>query len=237
MKRGDWIKINFTGRIKATGEIFDLTGKEEAKKEDVFDEKKKYGPVLVIMGGGFIIPGVEKQLLEMKTGEKKKFDVSPAEALGPRKRELLRVVSVSKFIQKNINPYPGMWINIDGRNCKVLSVSGGRVRVDMNHPLAGKILSYEVEVTEEIKGTGKRVESLLDYYDLRGKISITGKKVGIETESEVNPMVSRLVGETLKKWAGGIDDVEFSTRKKPAGKKDVKNSPKKGAEKSPRAKA
>lgn len=224
MKTGDWIKINFIGRVKSTGEVFDLSKESDAKKLSLFDEKKKYGPVLIITGAGMIIPGVEKEILKLKVGGKAKFDVSPSDALGPRRPELIKIYSVSKFLEKNINPFPGMWVNMDGRNCKINSVSSGRVRVDFNHPLAGKELSYELEVVEEVVTPKKRVDSLIDYYEIEGTAAITGGNVKITHEKEVNPMMQKLIEETLKKWAKGIEKVEFASKGKPLqGKEQVQN--------------
>jgi peptidylprolyl isomerase/FKBP-type peptidyl-prolyl cis-trans isomerase SlyD len=217
MKSGDWILINFLGQVKATGEVFDLTKEEDARKHDLYDEEKKYGPVLVIVSGGMIIPGVEKHLLEMRIGETKEFDVPPAEALGPRRPELMRVFSIAKFMQQKITPFPGLVLNIDGRNAKVLSVAGGRVRMDFNHPLAGKELHYRIEIVELVKETKKQIESLLRYYNVEGKVTITGKKASISPEKEPNPMIKKLIEETLKKWCPGVGSINFLENKAKAG--------------------
>lgn len=232
MKSGDWIKINFVGRIKSTNEVFDLTREEDAKKYELHDEKKKYGPVLVIVGAGTVIPimkGVEKHLLEMKLGEKKAFDVLPADGAGPRKPEMIKVVSTMTFTKKNISPFPGLVLQTDMGHCKVLAVSGGRVRIDYNHPLAGKELSYEVDIVSEIKGTKERVEALLDYYGIPAQVAVTGKKAVITLEDKSNDFVEKLVTETLKKWCGGVDDVEFKSKEKPKEPKaaEIKPEPKK----------
>ncbi len=211
MKKGGWVKIHFLGRLKATGEVFDLSREEDAKKHNLYDEKKKYGPSLVIMGAGFIMPGVEKHLAGMKVGERKSFDVGPAEGIGMRRPELIRVVSISTFTKKNIHPFPGLMLQTDMGNCKVLAVSGGRVRVDYNHPLAGKELSYDVELVEEIKTPKGRVEALLDYYRIPAQVSITEKKAVI-TVDKTHSFVEKLVSETLKKWCDGIDSVEMKVR-------------------------
>lgn len=216
MKKGDWIKVHTLEKVKATDDVFGVTRAEEAKKHGVFDEKKKYGPTLVILGAGFIIPGVENHLLDMKVGERKSFSVLPKDAFGPKKRELIRVVPMSKFIEKNISPFPGMPIQIDNRQCKVLFVSGGRVTVDYNHPLAGKELTYEVEITSEVKDVSERVHALMDYYSLEGSVSAAAKKVTITTEKKTNEFLHRLLAETLKKWCGGVDNVEFKDKEKKA---------------------
>ncbi len=231
MKSGDWVKINYLGTAKATGEVFDLTSEADAKEHGLYDGKKKYGPVLTIIGGGMVIPGVERELLQMKVGETREFDVGPADALGPRRPELIKVISISKFAAQKITPYPGLVLNIDGRNAKVRSVTGGRVMMDFNHPLAGKELHYRLGIVKQLKDPGEMVESLLEYYGLEGKVTIAGKKADISLDKDANPVIKKLVEETLKKWCPAIDSVAFKVKKaKPATKKA-------GEEKSPQGKA
>ena len=216
MENGDWVKIDFTGKVSATGEVFDVTSAEEAKKSGAFEPKRKYGPVLVIIGAGMVMPGVEHELLAMKPGERRDFVVGPADAMGPRRPELIRVVPVSKFSKEKIAPYPGLWVNVDGRNAKVQSVAGGRVRIDFNHPLAGKELSYSVAISEAVTGTARRAESLIDYYGLAGEVSVEGGRVEIKADKKPGQFMEKLIGETLKKWAGGVSEVAFSEHKKGA---------------------
>lgn len=225
MKNGDWVRINFVGRVKATGDVFDASSEADAKKYGIFDEKKKYGPSLVILGAGNMMPGVEKELLGMKVGEKRTFDVSAKEGAGQRRPELIRVISSSKFMEKGINPFPGMWVNIDNRNCKVMAVSGGRVRVDFNHPLAGKELTYEAEIKEDITDRKERVKALLDYYGLSGKVDSEGKKNVITLDKD-NPFMRKIIDETLKKW-GAMDAVEFKSKAEPKGGAENAEAPKK----------
>ncbi|RLJ09464.1 MAG: peptidylprolyl isomerase, partial [Candidatus Aenigmatarchaeota archaeon] len=138
IKEGSFVEIDYVGRVEGTNEIFDLTSEEVAKKEGIYNPKQKYGPVLVIIGANMIIPGVEEQLKNMKPGEEKEFVVEPKKAFGERNSKLVKVISLMEFKKEKIDPVPGMFITIDGLQAKVQSVSGGRVRVDFNHPLAGK---------------------------------------------------------------------------------------------------
>ncbi len=229
MKNGDWVRIHFLGKIKATGDVFDASREADAKEHGVYEEEKKYGPSLVILGAGTMMAGVEKQLLGMKVGEKRSFDVAPKEGAGPRKPELIRVLPASKFMAKGMNPFPGMWVNIDNRNCKVISVTSGRVRVDFNHPLAGKELSYEVEITSEITDKKERIKALLDYYGLTGSVDATTGK-NVVTLDKDNPFMRRIIEDTLKKW-GDTGPVEFKSKAepKPAAKEktaeDAKEKP------------
>src|SRR3989344_5391232 len=64
---------------------------------------------------------------------------------------LLKMIPIKVFFQHKINPVQGAMLNFDGKMGKVLSVSGGRVLVDFNHPLAGKDVIYEVNVKRIIQ--------------------------------------------------------------------------------------
>ena len=66
MKKGDFIKISYTGRLES-GEIFDITDENEAKKNGVFDEKMKYSHVTIIIGANFLVPGLDKAVEDRKS--------------------------------------------------------------------------------------------------------------------------------------------------------------------------
>ncbi|MFH0956858.1 MAG: hypothetical protein V1813_03275, partial [Candidatus Aenigmatarchaeota archaeon] len=152
------------------------------------------------------------------------FDVSPGEGAGPRRPELTRVIPLSKFTEKNMNPFPGLWVNIDNRNCRIMSVTSGRVRVDFNHPLAGKELTYEIEIREEITDKKERIKALLDHYGLKGGVDADGKKNVITLDND-NPFMKRIIAETLKKW-GDTGPVEFfeKEKQKAAEKKETEKA-------------
>lgn len=208
MKHGDFLLINFTGKVKNTGEVFDLTDAEEAKKLKIYNEKQKYGPQLVIIGTGDVVPGVERELKKMKVGEERSFDVSQNEAFGKRNLSLIKVLSAAKFFKKNINPVPGLFVDIDGMACRIMAVSGGRVRVDFNHPLAGKDLSYRVKIVKKISNKKEKIESILERFGLKGTVSVKGEKAELAVEKKPGPAVEKLVTEFVKKWVG-VKDVSF----------------------------
>jgi FKBP-type peptidyl-prolyl cis-trans isomerase 2 len=234
MEKGDWIRIDFVGRVKATGEVFDLTRADDAKSHGIHDEKKKYGPALVIVGAGMIVPGLEKALGGMITGDEKTVALKPSEAFGPRDPKLIRVISMPKFIKEGINPVPNAWINIDGRNCLIRNVAGGRVMVDFNEPLAGKEVEYWVKVVGRVDGKEKRTQSLLEHYGIPGTVEMKPESAEITTEKELPPVIKKLVEEMLHKWAG-IKQVVFSV-KEPKKKADEKSGAPKSADAAPAAK-
>ena len=138
MKEGDFVQIDFVGRVAGTDEIFDLTVKDVAEQHKIVNPGQKYQPALVIVGARMVIPALDRNLQEMQVGEEREFDVRPEEGFGERKPSFIKVFSLSKFREAKVEPAPGRFIDIDGMPAKIQSVSGGRVRVDFNHPLAGR---------------------------------------------------------------------------------------------------
>ncbi len=212
MQDGDFVQIEFVGRVKNTGEIFDLTDEALAKKEGVYQKESKYGPSLVIIGAKSVIPGVEEKIKGMKVGEEKEFEVSPADGFGSREPKLVQILSFTKFIQQKVNPIPGAFVNIDGRNCKIQSVSGGRVRVDFNHPLANKTLLYKLKIINEIKDATERVQGLLKYFGIEGNVKIETDKCEIALKQK-NKFIEKLLEDMVKKWIKEIKTISFTDKK------------------------
>jgi FKBP-type peptidyl-prolyl cis-trans isomerase 2 len=221
MKEGEFVELEYVGRVKLTNEIFDLTSEDLAKKEGIFNPKHTYGPALVVIGSNMVIRGVMKELEKMEVGEERTFDVSPSEGFGMRSPKLIRIVPISKFIENKISPVAGEFFEIDGRQAKVQSVSGGRVRVDFNNPLAGKMLTYRVKVLRRIEGNRNKIEKLLKYYRAEySGLQIKGKAVLVKSEKPLNPILKKFTGDMIKKWLKGIDRIEF--KEKSEGKKVAK---------------
>jgi len=225
MKKGDFVEIDFVGRIASTGEIFDLTDEETAKKEGLHNPKHKYKPSLVIIGSNMAVPGVEKALEKMEPGHEKEFSLSPDEAFGGRDMHLIRIVSMAKFIKEKINPVPGMFVDIDGIRTKVLSVAGGRVRVDFNHPLAGRHLLYKVKLVRHITDTLEKVQSLLSYYGVKCDTTLDSEILTIETEKPMNDFLKKFLSENLMKWIPEVKNITFAD--KDTQKEDIKEEAKK----------
>ncbi len=212
MKKGDFVEIDFVGRIASTGEIFDLTDEETAKKEGLHNPKHKYKPSLVIIGSNMAVPGVEKALEKMEPGHEKEFELVPDEAFGGRDMHLIRIVSMAKFIKEKINPAPGMFVDIDGMQTKVLSVAGGRVRLDFNHPLAGRHLMYKLKLVRHITDTLEKAKSLLSYYGVKCDATLDSEILTIETEKPMNDFLKKFLGENLMKWIPEVKNITFADK-------------------------
>ncbi len=125
------------------------------KGGNVIEKRDEKDPYLVLVGAGELVPGLEEALEKMKEGEEKEIEIPPEKAFGKRDPEKIVIIPEREFKKRGLTPYPGLVIEADGMKGKVLSVSGGRVQVDFNHPLAGKTLVYKVKVVRELKDLGE----------------------------------------------------------------------------------
>ncbi|MBI2579461.1 MAG: peptidylprolyl isomerase [Candidatus Aenigmarchaeota archaeon] len=204
MQKGDFVRINYTGRLES-GEIFDITDSDAARKEGVFSEKARYGPMPVIIGANMLIPGLDKAIEGMNVGDKKDTEIEPEDAFGQRNSNLVKTVSKNVF--KEHEPHPGMIVDFGSMRGRIQSISGGRVRVDFNNPLAGKKLFYHIEVVEKIDGAENKIRAVLDFFDVKSDI-----KLG-EKEAEINAKLPAKMKETLSdmiiRHVEGIERVKF----------------------------
>lgn len=203
MEKGDFVTINYTARVKETDKIFDTTFEDVARKEGIHTENAKYGPVTVVLGARHVIRGLEKALLDMEVGEEKEVDIEPEEAFGKRKRSLVTKVLLREFHKHNLSPRPGMQIEINNRWATVRSVSSGRVILDFNHPLSGKVVHYSVELLNTVEDTKEQIEALLTLLKIKGEVTpdeegFSIKMEGIQKGREKN--VQTLVKREVKKY-------------------------------------
>ncbi|MBU0762624.1 MAG: peptidylprolyl isomerase [Candidatus Altiarchaeota archaeon] len=175
----DFVKINYTGKLE-DGKVFDTTDPELAKKEGIFDEKRVYKPLTVAVGEGQVIKALDEALKSMNVGEKKTVTCDPEGAYGRREASMIRLIPVKYFKQQKMNPFPGLPVEIDGMRGRVQTVSGGRVRVDFNHELAGKTLVFDIEVVEKAQKDEDKIKYLLErsFEGSEGvEIKLAGKKL------------------------------------------------------------
>jgi peptidylprolyl isomerase len=136
-KRGDAVKIHYTGRLQ-DGTVFDSSrGKE---------------PLEFTLGDGRIIPGLEEAVEGMKEGESREADIPSDRAYGPRRDELLVQVERER-LPSEIEPEPGVALQMrtpEGNLVPVVIAKADEkvVVMDANHPLAGNDLSFELELVE-----------------------------------------------------------------------------------------
>lgn len=230
VKDGDFIEIEYVGKVKETNEIFDLTDEKTAKENNIYNPKVKYGPVSIIIGGGFVIKGLENEIKKMKAGEKKDVEIAPKDAFGERNANLMKLFSLNEFKKQGVMPVPGKYMDFgQGMRGKVLSVAGGRVRVDFNHPLSGKTLRYNVKISRLIEEKKEKIAAVSNFYIAgESKIDINGEsaKITLSNSRNVTTEIKKLVADTITKYVDGIKDVEFAEVFKKAEEKEQQKASK-----------
>ena len=136
LKNGDKVKVEYTGSLE------DGT---------VFDSSEKHGkPLEFEIGAGMIIPGFEKAVIKMKKGEKKVITLKPSEAYGDPNPQLTKKIP-REHLPKEQDPKVGMVLIMGLPNgqqipAKIIEVADKEVTIDLNHPLAGKTLKFEIKL-------------------------------------------------------------------------------------------
>lgn len=133
---GDTVRVHYTGKL-GDGEVF--------------DSSRDRDPLEFTLGGGQVIAGFDDAVTGMQPGDEKTVTIPAEQAYGPRRDEMVGEVPRAQF-PPNIEPKVGQQLQMqqNGQNfvVTVADVSDEVVRLDANHPLAGKDLTFELELVE-----------------------------------------------------------------------------------------
>lgn len=136
-RSGDKVKVHFTGKME-DGEIFATS--------------QGHAPLEFQVGDGTVLPGVDRAIEGMKMGQSKTVTLTPDEGFGSPNESLILTVERTQF-PEDFEPKEGMELQVpqpDGSVVffKILKVMSDHVQLDANHPLAGKTLTFELELLE-----------------------------------------------------------------------------------------
>jgi len=81
IKKGDFLEVSYTGRVKSTNLVFDTTDPVQAKKQDI---KAKVHPIKIIVGKRLVIPGLDEALVGKQTGKRFTIEIPPERGFGKR---------------------------------------------------------------------------------------------------------------------------------------------------------
>ena len=136
-KDGDTVKVHYTGTLE-NGEVFDTSQERE--------------PLEFQLGQGQLIPGFEKAVIGMSEGDSTTVDIPSDEAYGEVREDL--VITVPKDqLPDDVEPQVGMQLQVNQQNgqpipVRVTEIKKEELVLDANHPLAGKDLTFEIELLE-----------------------------------------------------------------------------------------
>jgi FKBP-type peptidyl-prolyl cis-trans isomerase SlyD len=128
------------------------------------DRSSEDKPLGIITGAGQIIPGLEKAMMGMTAGESLNISFEPEDAYGPVKAELFQDVPRSQF-PGDMELKPGMTFQAQGPQgpflINIKEMKGeDTVVIDLNHPLAGKRLHFDVNIVEVREPTAEELSAL-----------------------------------------------------------------------------
>ncbi len=161
IQKSDFVIIDYTGKVKETGEVFDTTSEEIAKENKLYKQGDIYESKLVVVGDGWVLKSLDEALLTFKLNKKETVEVPPENAFGNRDPEKVKLVPIRRLAARGITPRLGAQIEYDKKLATVRTMGSGRVTLDFNPPLAGKTLVYEVTVEKQLKTDEEKISALI----------------------------------------------------------------------------
>ena len=95
--KGSLILLDYTAKIKDTGEVFETTIEEDAKKNSLHDHNVKYQPKLVSVGESWVIKGFDEALEKTSVGDKTTIEITPDKGFGERDTGKVRMIPLRKL--------------------------------------------------------------------------------------------------------------------------------------------
>ena len=134
IKQGDSVRVHYTGTL-ADGVVF--------------DSSRDRNPLEFVLGKRMLIEGFENALIGRKAGDQVRVTIPAAEAYGDVDAQLIFNVPASE-VPPHITPEPGLQLSLSSPEgdleVTVTHVDGATIVLDANHPLAGKDLTFDIEV-------------------------------------------------------------------------------------------
>ncbi|HKK45556.1 MAG TPA: FKBP-type peptidyl-prolyl cis-trans isomerase, partial [Balneolaceae bacterium] len=132
------VKVHYTGKLTEAG--------------TVLDSSRERDPLELTLGDGQLIPGFEEAVIGMEVGDSTTVVIESKDVYGARREDLELEVSKSD-LPDNIDPEPGMQLQMQQQNgqaipVQITAVEDDYVKLDANHPLAGKDLTFDIELIE-----------------------------------------------------------------------------------------
>ncbi|RUM35669.1 MAG: peptidylprolyl isomerase [Desulfobulbus sp.] len=134
-KKGDSVKIHYTGTLE---------------NGETFDSSEGHDPLEFTLGSGQVIPGFDEAVIGMEAGDKKTVTIPADKAYGQRNEEMV-ITAPRDQVPKDINPEVGQKLQMAGPEnqpimVEITEVTDEHITLDANPPLAGKDLTFALEL-------------------------------------------------------------------------------------------
>lgn len=148
VKTGDTIDVDYVLRTD-DGQVVDTSIQSVATDNKIYSTSRQYSPLEFTVGHGQLIKGFENGVIGMKIGETKKIIVNPEEGYGLPSNDLIVNIETSKINAEGQELQVGGTVFIGSSQSGVITkLENGNATIDFNHPLAGKILNFEITLVK-----------------------------------------------------------------------------------------
>ena len=215
VKEKDFVELEYTGKLEDDS-VFDTTDAKIAKDNNIFEKDAEYSPIVICVGEGQIIKGLDNGLVGKETEKGYTIKVSAEDAYGKKNIKLIQLIPTNKFLKQNIQPMPGLQVNIDGMMGLVKTVSGGRTLVDFNHPLSGKELNYDIKIKRVVKDDKEKISSILKVsLGLKdADVKVENNKASISTKEDIPKEIHVQIKNKIKELLPNLEEITISKSEK-----------------------
>jgi peptidylprolyl isomerase len=232
LQKGNFILLDYVAKVKETGEVFDTTLEETAKKEHMYKEGDIYEPKLVVIGEGWVIKPLDENLTTMEVDKATVVEIPPDKAFGPRDPEKVKRVPLKQLLAKDITPTLGMRIEYGGKTATIRAIGAGRVLLDFNPPLAGKTLIYDTTIKKKLETVEDKIVALIHrripaIEQAKFQFTVKPKTVNIDMPEEAFylegvQLAKRGIALDIQRFLEGITTVKFAETFKAEPKREAK---------------
>jgi FKBP-type peptidyl-prolyl cis-trans isomerase 2 len=212
IKLHDFIEIDYTGRLN-DGTVFDTTEENVAKEARLPTENANFKAMRICVGEKQVIPGLDAGLIDKETGKVYEVKLAPEGAFGKKDIKKMKIMPMGAFKEHNMQPQPGLQIDVDGQRGTITRVSGGRVIVNFNHPLAGREVTYKVKINRIITDVKEKISSFINTTlrvpEDKVKIEIVEKKATVELPMQLPEQFTEAIGKKLAELVG-LKELQFN---------------------------
>ena len=197
--KGSLILVEYTAKVKDTGEVFETTIEAEAKKHSIHDANVKYQPKLVSVGESWVIKGLDEALANSKVGDKTTVEVTPDKGFGERDSGKVRMIALRKLGEDADKVSVGDTIEIDQKTGIIRFIGSGRVQVDYNHRFAGKTILYDVNILKALETDDEKIKGMLKRHMPVDDSKLVFKKTGTSLDITITEELFRADGLQVMK--------------------------------------
>ena len=243
--KGSLIQVDYTAKVKDTGEVFETTIESDAKKHSIHDPNIKYQPKLVSVGESWVIKGLDDALANTNVGDKKTVEVTPDKGFGERDSGKVRMIPLRKLGEDADKVSVGDTIEIDQKKGIVRYIGSGRVQMDYNHRFAGKTILYDINVVKALDTDEDKAFGILKRHipveDSEIKFKKSDKSLDVTIPEEIFradglAIIKHFIQTDIFKFVPTLDKINFvetylnkKTEKQPQ-KQEVKTKQEKPVE-------